>query len=89
MARLPTLATLLLTATPLFAVDPRELKPGLIAAYSDDPANPAAARYRLEPAIAFTMPANDRSFPGRQTVEWAGYLYVVTPADARRRLGLH
>jgi cbb3-type cytochrome oxidase cytochrome c subunit len=61
------------------AVDPREIKSGLIAAYSDDPKNPSATRYRLEPAIAFTMPANDRSFPARAAVGWSGYLWVVTP----------
>src|SRR5262249_14671678 len=73
------LVAALLAAAPLVAVDPRELKPGLVAGYSDDPKTPSATRYRIEPAIAFTMPANDRSFPGRASVSWSGYLYVVTP----------
>jgi cbb3-type cytochrome oxidase cytochrome c subunit len=71
----------LVCTSSLFAVDPRELKPGLIAAYSDDPSKPSATRYRLEPAAAFTMPANERSYPGRKSVTWTGYLQIVTPGN--------
>ena len=69
------LAAVFLGTSSLLAVDPRELKPGLVAKYNDA----IALHYRLEPAVAFHMPAGDRSYPGRAAVDWSGYLWVVTP----------
>ena len=59
------------------AVEPSDLKPGLIATYT---AAPSAALTRLDPAPAFTLKAGESIHPrlaGVSAATWTGYVNVV------------
>lgn len=93
--RMASLIVSVLLIVPTFAVDPKDLKPGLIAAYTEfAEGKPAATRHRLDPQPVFFLSSNEqgrytkgadgnrippRSGWGRTT--WTGFLYVVTPGD--------
>ncbi len=71
-------AALLLAFAPAArAVDPSELKPGLVATYHD---GGTAAVVRLEPTVAVTLGEKETAHPrlgGTTSVEWAGQINVV------------
>lgn len=76
---LPPLAIILLSANFVAAVEPGELKPGLIAAYSD---GDKGLVHRLEPTVAIRLEAGQAPHPklsraGR--IEWKGQINVVRP----------
>ena len=79
-----------LALVPLFAlapaaraVDPADLKPGLVAVYTNSQeARPAAGVSRLEPTVAVALNAGDAPHPrlaGPGTARWAGFINVVRP----------
>jgi cytochrome c2 len=76
-------AVILLSLAPTArAVDPSELKPGLVATYSDGKQSVT----RLEPAVGLTLKPGDAPHPrlaatGQAT--WTGYLNVVRPGMYR------
>jgi mono/diheme cytochrome c family protein len=93
--RMASLIVSVLLVVPTFAVDPKELKPGLIATYTEFvDGKPAGTTQRLDPQPAFFLTPGEqglysknadgklsppRTGWGRTT--WTGYLYVVTPGD--------
>jgi cytochrome c551/c552 len=68
--RIASLIVSFMLIVPAFAVDPKDLKRGLIATY----ASGQSSRQQFESTVALN---------GRQSgeVKWSGYLYVVTPGD--------
>jgi mono/diheme cytochrome c family protein len=73
------LAALLALAPAAHAVDPSELKPGLVATFTD---KQKTGVVRLEPTVALMLDnwkesAHPRLSPKLETVTWKGYLNVV------------
>ena len=80
-------AVLVLSAANAPAVDPADLKPGLVTTFSGW--GDAAAVTRLEPTVAVSMPAGTSAHPRLNEfggVTWTGYLNVVRPGEYRFRL---
>ena len=75
----------LLTPSALAAqeVTRRDLKPGLIAGYTDTPERPTTTTtYRLEPTPAIALAEGESHHPAWERMSaasWRGYLQVVTP----------
>jgi cytochrome c551/c552 len=62
----------------LRAVDPADLKPGLVATYQDA----KAAVTRLEPTVALTLQAGESPHPrlsGLTSAKWSGYVNITRP----------
>lgn len=61
----------------------RDLKPGLVAGYTDTPERPTTTTsYRLEPTPAVALAAGESHHPAWErtsAASWSGYLQVVTP----------
>ncbi|MBX9580639.1 MAG: hypothetical protein K2X87_10055 [Gemmataceae bacterium] len=71
---------LLLCAPPVRAVDPADLRPGLVTMFADEPAGTTVAR--LEPTVALLLDAGASPHPrltAGRLVAWRGYLNVVRP----------
>jgi cytochrome c2 len=80
---LPALALLLFTPIAQ-AVEPSELKPGLVMTVEDVPGNTITAVVtRLEPTVALTLGKGEALHPtlsaGAHQIEWKGYINVVRP----------
>jgi mono/diheme cytochrome c family protein len=74
----------LLTPIPVAAqeVTRRDLKPGLIAGYTERPERPTTTTFRLEPIPAVALAAGESHHPAWERMSaasWTGYLQVVTP----------
>lgn len=77
---------LLVLAPAARAVDPADLKPGLVTIYRSgvgEPERPLSSGYtRLEPTVALHLPYGTTAHPrfmDRGEVRWTGYLNVVRP----------
>jgi cbb3-type cytochrome oxidase cytochrome c subunit len=78
---LPPAAVLLLSA-PAPAVEPSDLRPGLVATFSDEPAGATIAR--VEPTVALLLAGDESPHPrlaSGRLVAWKGYLNVVRPGN--------
>lgn len=76
---LPAVA-LLVTVSTARAVDPADLKPGLVAQFADTAGG--ASVNRVEPTVALTLGAGEAPHPrlkGLKSASWAGYINVVRP----------
>lgn len=69
------------------AVEPEDLRPGLVACYRDTAAPKPAEVFRLEPTIALNLKAGESPHPrlGAEggAYEWKGYLNVLRPGAYR------
>ncbi|VTR94442.1 probable cytochrome oxidase (cbb3-type) : Probable cytochrome oxidase (Cbb3-type) OS=Planctomyces maris DSM 8797 GN=PM8797T_08489 PE=4 SV=1: PA14: Cytochrom_C [Gemmata massiliana] len=73
----------LLPAQSVRAIEPADLKPGLVATFSSPanvPVTKAASVTRLEPTVAFTLNAGESAHPKlgvTAVAEWTGYINVT------------
>jgi cbb3-type cytochrome oxidase cytochrome c subunit len=80
-------ALLLVIAPAARAVDPSDLKPGLVATYSDGKQSVT----RLEPTVSLTVYRKESPHPrlnGSSQVNWKGYINVVRPGKYQFGAGL-
>jgi cytochrome c553 len=79
---LPTLVVLFASTT-TFAVEPSDLKPGLVAAYLEPHKGPPPpAVTRLEPTVALTLNKGESPHPklaGLMSAKWTGYVNITRP----------
>jgi cbb3-type cytochrome oxidase cytochrome c subunit len=68
------------TASIAHAIEPSDLKPGLIASYSDSPKGGAREVMRLEPTVALTLAKGETPHPALESgsvMVWKGYLNIA------------
>src|SRR4051812_37192134 len=81
---LPALALVALTPAAR-AVEPSELKPGLVS-WSVERLPPVAPLYRLEPTVALTLGPGEAVHPRQRdtgAIWWKGYINIVRPGKYR------
>src|SRR5262249_6188600 len=64
------------------AVEPSDLKPGLVATYADVRNGPSPGVTRLEPTVALTLAKGETPHPSLETggvAVWKGYINITRP----------
>ncbi|MCI0705035.1 MAG: c-type cytochrome [Planctomycetia bacterium] len=80
------LALVLVFSATANAVEPSDLKPGLIATYSEPQGQTARQVTRLEPTVAITLGKGETPHPALQssaTMKWKGYLNLARAGKYR------
>src|SRR5262245_55227858 len=71
---------LVLPASVAHAIEPSDLKPGLIASYSDGPKGGAREAMRLEPTVAIALAKGETPHPSLASgsvMVWKGYINIA------------